>query len=94
VLNPIGNRYADEGDSLNFLVTASDSDGTTPALSAINLPGTSTFVDHSNGTGTFNWDTSIGDNGLYPGIRFTASDGTLTDFEDIPSLYQQWVAVS
>jgi len=82
VLDPIGDRQVDEGQVLNFVVTASDPNGTIPMLSASPLPGDATFVDNGNGTGTFNWVTDYDDAGQYP-VEFVASDGSLIDTEQI-----------
>ena len=86
VLDPIGGRSVDEGQTLTFIVTASDLDGTIPSLSATNLPGTATFLENSNGTGTFTWNTVAGDAGTYTNVTFTAIDAVnplLTDSEAI-----------
>ena len=82
VLNPIGNRSVDEAQLLQFIVSATDPDGQIPSLSASPLPGTASFVDHHDGTGTFSWTPTYDNSGSYP-VTFTASDGSLTDTEDI-----------
>ena len=83
VLNAIGNQAVTAGETLEFTVTATDPDGATPGLSATNLPGNASFVDHADGTGTFTWDTLAEDAGTYAGVVFTASDGKLSDTETI-----------
>jgi hypothetical protein len=83
VLDAIGNQAVTAGETLEFTVTATDPDGTTPGLSATNLPGDASFVDHADGTGTFTWDTLAEDAGTYAGVVFTASDGKLSDTETI-----------
>jgi hypothetical protein len=80
VLAAIGPRATTENINLNFNITAVDPEGTTPILSTSALPGTATFTDNLNGTGTFNWTPSYTDAGSYP-ITFTASDGSLTATE-------------
>jgi hypothetical protein len=82
VLNSIGDRSTDENQLLQFTVTASDPDGTTPALTTSALPTGASFDDHGDGTGTFRWTPTFDQAGSYP-ITFTASDGSLTDTEDI-----------
>lgn len=77
VLTFIPNYLVVEGQSLSFLVQASDPNGTTPQLSVDALPLGASFVDHQNGTGTFNWPTTVGQNGHYP-VTFRASDGALS----------------
>ena len=83
VLDPIGNRNVDEGQTLSFTVVANDPDGTIPSMSASNLPDDSSFADNGNGTGTFTWDVDYSDADVYPDVHFEASDGVLTDGEDI-----------
>jgi hypothetical protein len=67
-----------EGRQLSFLVTASDPNGTVPALSAAPLPVGASFVDRGDGTGTLDWTPAAGQAGSYS-IVFTASDGVLSD---------------
>ena len=43
ILDSIGPRFAMEGGNLNFIITASDVDGTIPSLFAENLPLNATF---------------------------------------------------
>ena len=78
VLGAIGDQTVDEGETLNLQVAATDPDGTTPALSATDLPANATFVDNGDGTGTFTWEIGFEDAGVYS-ISFIASDGTLSD---------------
>ncbi len=80
VLAAIGARNVMEGSNLNFGVSSSDPDGTTPTLTAENIPVNATFTDNGNGTGTFNFDPDFTQSGVY-NIRFIASDGTLADSE-------------
>ena len=80
VLDSIGLRMVDEGDTLVFIVTASDSDGTIPLLSAANLPDGAVFTDSSNGIGSFFWIPDFDQEGVYS-VTFIASDGQLADSE-------------
>jgi uncharacterized protein (UPF0179 family) len=80
VLAAIGPRSVAEGANLSFNVSASDVDGTTPALTAGNVPANATFTDNGNGTGTFNFNPNFTQSGLY-NVRFVASDGLLADTE-------------
>jgi len=82
VLNAIGPRSINEGENLNFTVTATDPDGTTPNLFAEPLPGTATFVDNGGGSGTFDWTTTFADAGIYT-VTFYATDNIDTVFEDV-----------
>ena len=72
VLNPIGPKSVQEGETLTFSVTATDPDQDALVLSASVLAG-ATFVDNGNGTGTFSWTPSFGTDGNYM-ITFTATD--------------------
>ncbi|MCH7947634.1 MAG: tandem-95 repeat protein, partial [candidate division Zixibacteria bacterium] len=82
VLNPIGPKSVNEAVNLNFTVTATDGDGTTPSLSTSGLPSGATFVDNGNGTGTFDWTPDFTQSAVY-NVTFVASDGVLNDFEDV-----------
>ena len=83
-LDPIGDRTVDEGALLDFTVTASDPDGTTPSLSAAALPDGATFTDNGNGTGDFGWTPGYDAAEGFPyNVTFTASDGDLEDSETI-----------
>ncbi|MFH1891047.1 MAG: Ig-like domain-containing protein, partial [Candidatus Zixiibacteriota bacterium] len=80
VMNPIGSQSVDEGANLNFGISASDPDATTPTLMAENMPLNATFVDNANGTGTFDFNPDFTQSGPY-NVRFIASDGALADTE-------------
>ncbi len=84
VLDAIGAKTVANGALLEFTVTASDPDGTTPTLSA-DIPAApvasgATFTDNGDGTGTFSWTPAVGDVGDHD-VTFTASDGSLSDDE-------------
>ncbi|MCC6797346.1 MAG: tandem-95 repeat protein [Candidatus Hydrogenedentes bacterium] len=80
VMTAVGNKTTAENQLLTFTVTASDPDGTVPALSATGVPSGATFVNNGNGTGTFTWTPDFNAAGASPyNVTFTASDGTLTD---------------
>ena len=72
--DPIADQSVTEGENLNFVVVASDVDGTTPTLTATDVPATATFVDNGDGTGTFDWTPNFTEGGPYQ-VTFTASDG-------------------
>ncbi|MEW5795918.1 MAG: Ig-like domain-containing protein [Candidatus Zixiibacteriota bacterium] len=80
LLAAIGPRSTPENVNLNFAVSATDADATTPLLSTSPLPSGATFVDNGNGTGTFNWTPSFAQQGVYP-VTFVASDGIAADSE-------------
>jgi len=71
-----------EGANLNFVVSASDPDGTTPTLTTSTLPANATFVDNANGTGTFDFNPGFLQAGAYP-VTFYATDGFATDSQQI-----------
>ena len=76
VLEAVPDLAGVEGEVLAFTVSATDADGTVPALSAGPLPATATFHDLGNGQGTFSWTPAPGQAGRYE-LVFTASDGVL-----------------
>jgi hypothetical protein len=80
VLGAIGNRAVNEGQLLQFTVAATDPDGDALVYSAANLPAGAAF---SAATRTFSWVPTYDQAGTYAGIQFVASDGALTDFENI-----------
>jgi hypothetical protein len=80
VLASIGAQGTTEGTNLNFGISASDADGTTPSLTALPLPGGATFTDNGDGSGTFDWTPDFTQSGSYD-ITFAASDGTAADSE-------------
>ncbi|MEK7793008.1 MAG: Ig-like domain-containing protein, partial [Candidatus Hydrogenedentota bacterium] len=84
VLNAVGNKTLNEGQTLNFQVTTTDDvAGLAPLFSATNLPTGATFTDNRNSTATFNWVTDFADGGVYSGIQITSNDGLLSDSETI-----------
>ncbi len=80
VLAAIGPRSTAENVNLTFGVSASDPDATIPTLTTSTLPTGATFIDHANGTGTFNWTPTFTQAGVY-NITFYAGDGTAIDSE-------------
>lgn len=76
VLQFIPDRTTHEGKQISFLVEASDPNGTTPVLSAQNLPAGATLVDQGNGKAVFDWTPAVGQAGKHE-ITFIASDGEL-----------------
>lgn len=76
----IGNKTVAEGQQLQFVVTATDPDGTVPTLSGQSIPPGANFVLNGNGTGTFTWtpDYTAAASSPYT-VTFVASDGVLTD---------------
>ncbi len=80
VLDPIGSKSVAEGAILSFRVHASDPDGIIPTLTASNIPLNGNFVDSGNGAGSFRFNPSFTQAGVY-NVTFKASDGSLSDSE-------------
>ncbi|MGE5372322.1 MAG: putative Ig domain-containing protein [Solirubrobacterales bacterium] len=79
-LNAIGDKTVDEGQTLQFTVSAVDPDGDAVQLSAANLPNGASF---DAATGIFAWSPDYTMAGSYPAIHFEVTDGSLNDVEDI-----------
>lgn len=77
----IPDRRLVEGETISFLVEASDPNGTIPAISANPLPASAVFAldntDNNVATYTFTWTPDVGGAGRYE-INYVASDGELT----------------
>jgi len=80
VLAAIGAKNTTENILLAFAVSASDLDGTIPALTSSALPTGATYTDNGNGTASFSWTPSFVQAGLYS-VTFYASDGVAIDSE-------------
>ncbi|MGB7062736.1 MAG: Ig-like domain-containing protein [Candidatus Zixiibacteriota bacterium] len=80
VLDSIGAKSVDEGQTLEFRVSATDPDGDSIILGAENRPTNATFVDSGNGAGSFTFSPDSTQAGLY-NVTFTASDGSSSDSE-------------
>jgi hypothetical protein len=78
VLKPIGDKSIDEGNLLQFAISASDPDGDPLTYSASNLPEGADFAAQ-----TFSWTPDYHQAGIYQHVHFQVSDGELTDSEDI-----------
>ena len=80
ILDPINNKMVNEGELLQFTVTASDPDGDDLTYSAINLPLGATFDPE---TQVFRWTPYWESSGEYKNIVFRVSDGEDYDEEII-----------
>jgi len=80
VLDLIGAKFVEEGDMLEFRVSATDPEGDTIILSAENIPDNSSFVDSCNGAGVFTFIPDHLQAGIYE-VVFIASDSILADSE-------------
>ncbi|MCG6945128.1 MAG: DUF2341 domain-containing protein, partial [Deltaproteobacteria bacterium] len=84
VLNSIGNKSVDEGQLLQFTISATDPDtGDTLTYSASNLPTGASF---DPGTQTFSWTPNVGDAGTYPNVLFTVQDDATPQGSDSESI--------
>src|SRR5205807_1226803 len=74
VLAPIPNQSVNEGQLLQFTVTATDPDGDTLSFAGANLPTGATLTDNHNGTATFSWTPSFTQAGNYTNVMVTVTD--------------------
>lgn len=79
MFNPIGNKTVTEGQKLEFKVVATDIDKNKITFDVSGLPTGATF---DKATGAFSWVTGFSSQGSYK-LKFTATDGKLTDSEEI-----------
>ena len=90
VLNAIGSRSSNEGESLTFTISATDPDVDPLTYSVSNQPDGASF---DPGTQTFSWSPRYDQAGVYS-VRFEVSDSQLTDYEDVSitiiQLYEDW----
>lgn len=82
VLSPIGTKSVVENEMLTFGVSAQGDGQSWPDLSTSTLPSGAVFTDHSDGTGTFSWTPSSGQEGNYP-VVFRALQNGLADSEAV-----------
>ena len=74
VLGAIGNKTVNEGQLLQFTITATDSDGNALAFAGSSLPTGATLTDNHNGTAMFSWTPSFSQAGNYPNVTVTVTD--------------------
>ena len=80
ILVVIGNKQINEGELLNFSVTAVDDDGDNLTYTASNLPSGSSFDGLSR---VFSWNPGFDQGGTYSNVDFHVSDGKDTTSESI-----------
>jgi len=80
VLDPVGDKSVDEGQTLSFTISATDPDGDSLTYSAGNLPAGAVFDTAAR---TFSWTPGYDRSGTYPDVHFEVSDGELADRENI-----------
>jgi hypothetical protein len=86
VLDSIGSQVVNEGEALEFRVSAIDPDGDSIILDAFNVPSNVTFVDSGNGAGSFKFTPDYTQADTYY-VTFIAKDTTdLADSEEVKIL--------
>ncbi|MCD4781549.1 MAG: right-handed parallel beta-helix repeat-containing protein, partial [Candidatus Omnitrophica bacterium] len=86
ILDSIGDKVVDEGDTLSFTVTASDVEGDSLSLTGLNLPSGASFTDNGDGTGDFDWTPGYDQSGEYTDVQFEVGDDgspSMSDNEQI-----------
>jgi PKD repeat protein len=78
VLDSIGPQTVTEGQTLEFGMHATDIDGDSIILSALDVPPNATLIDSGNGAGSFLFMPDFTQSRLYT-VTFIASDGSLAD---------------
>ena len=71
IFDPIGNKTVNEGEQLQFTVSATDPDGGGLTYAATSLPPGASFDSTSR---TFTWTPDFNQAGTYSGVEFSASD--------------------
>jgi hypothetical protein len=73
VLDSIGSKSVTEGQILTFRTHATDINGDSLILSILNIPDNATFIDSTNGAGSFRFSPDYTQAGTY-NVTFVASD--------------------
>jgi len=76
ILSTLVNQVVEEGQTVSFIVSASDPNGPIPIMTINGKPGNAIFTDNANGTATFTWVTQTADIGIH-NVSFKASDGNI-----------------
>ncbi len=79
---PVTDTTITEGDTLILNITSSDFDGTTPILTADNLPDSNVTFDGTSSQKTFEFIPDFTQAGLYS-VDFIATDGSLADTQTV-----------
>lgn len=80
VLAAIGNKIIDEGQTLNFVLSAADPDGGILTFSSSNLPSGASF---NPVTRSFQWAPDFTRSGTYQNVHFEVTDGFYVVYENI-----------
>lgn len=82
-IEPIGTQSADIGERIEFGVVADGAGlGNPQILAEWDGPISVPFADRGDGTGTFLWNTTLQDAGVYS-VRFTAVLGSESAYQDV-----------
>jgi hypothetical protein len=73
-LQPIADQTVEEGTTRNVPVQASDPDGDTITLTALNFPPFVQLTDNGNGSGQITISPALGTAGSYPGLGVVVTD--------------------
>lgn len=73
VINPISDKTLDEGQQIEFMISAMNEEGGNLLLSSENKPSGASFADNGNGTAKFTWKTGFSDSGSYT-VKFIAEN--------------------
>ena len=79
-IEPIGDKFVNVGEVLEFTVSATDPDGDTLTYSAANLPIGATFDLQTH---KFYWIPTSDQVGEHSDVHFEVSDGIYSDYENI-----------
>ena len=79
VVAPVDDQSVDEGELLQFTVSATDADGDALIFATSGWPAGAGLVNHWDGTATFSWTPTSAQAGTY-GLTFSVSDGTTFPF--------------
>ncbi|MGH7491174.1 MAG: Ig-like domain-containing protein [bacterium] len=74
VIEPIANQTVTEGTTRNVPVQASDPDGNSLRLTALNFPAFVQLTDNGNGSGQISIAPTLGTAGTYPRLGVVATD--------------------
>jgi hypothetical protein len=76
VLGTLGNRMVNQGQLLQFTVTATDPDGDELGFEGVNLPTGATLLPAGPGSATFSWTPSPTQSGNFPVTVIVTDGGT------------------
>ncbi len=82
VLAPIGPQATNAGSLLRFTVSSTDAESV-PMLTSSAPPGGASFVDHGDGTGTFDWTPSTHHVGAHTVTFHATDDSAAVDSETV-----------